>query len=740
MLVLLVVYTNAQGLIQYVQPLCGTAAATTPSAKKHGEGTELLANTFPAVGVPFGMTQFTPQTRASEKKCLSPYYYKDSLISGFRASHWIGGSCTQDYGSVTIMLLKNELITDPEKRGVTFSHDEETAKPNYYSVVLPSVKIEMTALSHTGMIRFTCKEDGDYFLLVEPNSDRGEGYVHIDPNTREISGYNPAHRIYQGWGEPAGFSGNFCVQVDKTVSNYGCWKGDEILKATEIKGDGKLSGAYVQLSLKKGESVLVKTGMSFSNIAQAKKNLLTEMPGWNIEAVIKKSGQAWNEALPKIAVKGGSEDDRIKFYTALYHSQLLPRVFSDVDGTYPAFSGKGELHKANGFNYYDDYSMWDTYRAVHPLFNIIASKRNSDMVRSLLVKAKQGSWLPIFPCWNNYTAAMIGDHCISMISDAIVKETGGFDTKEAYRVMRKNAFVVNEDYQSYANGKGRRALASYLKYGYIPLEDSVKESFHKNEQVSRTMEYAYDDYALAQVAKKLGYANDYKTLMKRSLNYKNVFDTSIGFVRGKHIDGSWSQSFDAYNRVSWITEGTPFHYTFSAPQDIKGLMSLMGGLKAFVNKLDTFFNKEYYWHGNEHGQHTPYLYVFAGEAYKTQALVRKIVDEEYGTGPGGISGNEDAGQMSAWLVFSMIGFYPVCPGNTSYAIGSPAFDEVIISCAANKKFVIKAINNSPENKFIKKAMLNGKILGDLFLQHKDIVGGGELLLYMSNEPVKNFPK
>jgi predicted alpha-1,2-mannosidase len=302
--------------------------------------------------------------------------------------------------------------------------------------------------------------------------------------------------------------------------------------------------------------------------------------------------------------------------------------------------------------------------------------------------------------------------------------------------MRKNAFVVNDDYKSYANGKGRRALASYLKYGYIPLEDSVKESFHKNEQVSRTMEYAYDDYALAQVAKKLGHINDYNALMKRSANYKNVFDSSAGFARGRYADGKWIEAFDPYKRASYITEGTPFQYTFSAPQDIKGLMTLMGGKQAFVGKLDTFFDKGYYWHGNEHGQHIPYLYVYAGEAWKTQQLIRKIINEEYNAGPGGISGNEDAGQMSAWLVFSMMGFYPVCPGSTEYVIGSPVFDEIKIALANKKNFTVKAINNSPVNKYIQKAILNGKELKSLFLQHATIVGGGELLLYMADKPMK----
>jgi predicted alpha-1,2-mannosidase len=336
--------------------------------------------------------------------------------------------------------------------------------------------------------------------------------------------------------------------------------------------------------------------------------------------------------------------------------------------------------------------------------------------------------MPIFPAWGSYTAAMIGDHVCTMISDASARGINGFDLEKAYTFMRQNAFD-SPSVADYKDGKGRRALKSYLKYGYIPLEDSVWDAFHKREQVSRTLEYAFDDFALAQFAKKLGKTDDYNALMKRSQNYRNVFDVKTGYVRGRHTDGRWMEPFDPFSKANFITEGTPFQYTWYVPQDIPGLIELMGGNKAFRKRLNEFFEGGHYWHGNETDQQAAYLFALAGDDHKTQEWVRRIVGEEYGIGPGGLSGNEDAGQMSAWLVCSMMGFYPVCPGKPEYVMGSPSFGGIrILSDAMVTPFIIKASGNGVQTPYVKNRKLNGESFSGNILQHSQILAGGELVI------------
>ncbi|QHT69181.1 glycoside hydrolase family 92 protein [Rhodocytophaga rosea] len=730
--------------VEYVNPLIGTAPSSTESTRMHSEaGSELKGQTYPAVGVPHGMTHWTPQTHATENKCISPYYYQDTKIQGFRGSHWMSGSCTQDYGSVTLMPMSANLRTDVHARASTFDHSKEKATPAYYSVQLDTYNIlaELTAVSHAAMLRFTYNQESEPFVVIEPNSDEGEGFIEINAEKNEITGYNPVHRIYQGWSKPAGFSGYFVAVFDHPFAAYGTWNAKDSLHPGVRLAQGNKSpvGAFVRFPTEKGLVVQVKIGHSFTSLEQARKNLLASIRGWDFERVQQAAEQEWNEALEKVQVKGGSEADKVMFYTALYHTKILPRVFSDIDGTYTGFADDDLLHISRSFDYYEDFSLWDTYRAVHPLLTLLEPRRTSHMVNSLIKKAEQGSWLPIFPCWNNYTAAMIGDHATAMIGDAMMKGIGGFDTKIAYRAMRKNAFQVNTNRQSYQEGKGRRGLDSYLKYGYIPLEDSVPDAFHKREQVSRTLEYAYDDFVLAQVAKKLNEKEDYEALIKRAKNYQHVFDTTTGYVRGRYADGRWIEPFDPFAaRASFITEGSPFQYTWYVPQDVQGLMQLMGGKEKFIRRLDTLFEKRYYWHGNEPGHQTVYLYAYAGVPWKTQMRVRDIIREEYSTEPGGLSGNEDCGQMSAWLVFSMMGFYPVCPGKPYYVLGSPMFEEISISVSGNRKFTIRAKGSSDTNRYIQAARLNGQPFTHTYLWHQEITKGGELVLEMGNQPNQNW--
>lgn len=724
---------------KYVNPLIGTDIRIVQGKDKNS--TEERGQIMPAVGVPHGMTNWVAQTQATEQKCHPPYYYFQDAIQGFRASHWMNGSCTQDYGSVTIMPLSNKLETDPVKRASSFDHAQEIATPSYYSVDLNDYGIhaELTGLSRAGIMQFSFEQEGDHYIVIEPNSDEGVAFVEIDPEKKEITGYNPVHRIYQGYGKEAGFSGHFVIQLNEEIADYGVWDSTAITSGRKsTKGQKHTVGAWVKLASGKPGKTRVKIATSFTSIDNARKNLASEIPGWDFNEVRQVSSDTWNRALGQIAVKGNNEEEKVKFYSALYNAHFLPRTFSDVDGSYPKFDGGGQIMKMDHGTYYCDFSQWDTYRAVHPLFSILTPFRNGDMAHSLVLKGQQGGWLPIFPSWNSYTAAMIGDHCIAMIGDAIVKDAPGFDYEEAYTLMRKNAFEANPDSNSYRDGKGRRAMESYLKYNYVPLEDQVMEAFHRREQVSRTLEYAYDDFVLAEVAKKLGKTEDYNVLIKRAENYRNVIDPETGYARGRHADGTWIEPFDPFASTSFICEGTPYHYTWYVPQDVAGLIRHMGGKERFINRLDTFFEGDYYWHGNEPGHHIAYLFAYAGEPWKTQKWVHDIINREYFTTPDGLSGNDDAGQMSSWLVFSMVGFYPVCPGMPYYVIGSPSFEESVITLENGKKFTIEAKGASDKNIYIQSATLNGQPYDKSYILHKDIMNGGTLSFVMGDTPNKEW--
>lgn len=723
-----------QSLLQYVQPLAGTAPSTTPAALKHGEGTEHNANTIPAVGVPFGMTQWTPQTRLTENKCVPPYFFKDSLLTGFRGTHWLSGSCTQDYGSFTIVPVSRKLRTSVDQYAIPFSHLNETATPAYYKVELPAVNLvaEMSATARCGMLQFTAMQTDSLYLLVIPNSDEGEGFIRVDAHNGEVWGYNPAHRIYQGWGQRAGFHGFFFIKLEKPTGVSGVFRGADVFYQDSISNQKNI-GAFVGFKINKNEQLRLRIGTSFSSLEGAKKNLEVEIPAWNFTDVKDAAQQAWEKKLSQIQIKSSSEKDKRIFYTALYHAQQHPRLFSDVDGTYPKFSGDYELLNINKGAYYDDFSLWDTYRAQLPLMEILQPELVNQFVQSLILKGQQGGWLPIFPCWNSYTAAMIGDHATAVIASAYQKGIRDYDVTEAYRLMRQNAFDTATQ-NDYVNGKGRRALDSYLRYGYIPMEDSVPVAFHKKEQVSRTLEYAYDDYALSVMAKDLGKQNDYKTLHKRALNYQHVFNKSVGMVQGRYANGSWYQPFKPDVREPYITEGTPRQYTFYVPQDVPGLAKLMRGPKGLEKALDSLFAKNEYWHGNEPGHQIPFLYNYTAAPWKTQKAVKSILEEEYSDGPGGLSGNDDAGQMSAWYVFASMGFYPVNPVSGEYLLSTPVFDEVIIQLPGGKEFKITTHKAAKDSFYIQQVKWNGKIYPYNFIRYWEMMKGGHLQIFLTSQP------
>lgn len=727
--------------ITYIDTRVGTAPGAVRTSGRFGKNTEEYGQTLPAVLEPNGMNFWTLQTRDTEQKCIAPYYYTDTLAQGFRNSHWIVGGCTQDYGSMTLMPLYGTLRCLPEHRATRFSHHEEEATPSYYAAFLPDENIhtEMTARSRSSIYRFTYKKAGEGYLVVNPNSDEGRGYISVDTLNNLIYGYNPVHRIYQGWGEPAGYSGHFIVRFQKKITDYGTYKGDSVFPRTLQTGGAVQIGAYVKFDVEEGEEILVKAASSFVGREGALGNLEAEIPHWDFASTRAELTAIWERRLSSVRVETENHGDKEKFYGAFYRASFLPRTFNDADGRYPSFAGGQPVQQLpEGETYYEDYSMWDTYRALHPLINLLFPAKGGDMMQSLVHKYEQGGWLPVFPCWNSYTSAMIGDHCIAAIGDAYCKGIRNFDMEKAYEGMRKNAFETPSDPDEYKNGMGRRALASYLKHGYIPLEDAVPDAFHTNEQVSRTMEYAYDDFVLAQVAGLSGREADHRELMRRAANYRNVIDPRTGYAQGRHADGSFLDEDNTFDFTGFITEGTPCHYTWYAPHDPYGLMECMGGKENYIAKLDSMFSEQLYWHGNEPCHQIAYMFNYAGEPWKTQRAVRHILETEYLNEPGGLSGNDDAGQISAWYMFAAMGFYPVCPGTPYYLLAGPSFPLLTIYPEGGRAFTVKAPGVSKGNIYIQSAMLNGKPYTRNYITHRDIVNGGTMEFVMGDKPNREW--
>ena len=749
-------------LADLIDTRVGTAAAVTRSAGIFGRGTEEYAHTLPAVLVPFGMNFWTPETRATERKGVCPYLYKDSLLRGFRCSHWIVGGCTQDYGSFTL---------SPTRHGtpLAFSHSQETARPYYYAVQLADkVKAEMTATERCGMLRFTFSHPDSAFVRLTVNSDEQQGRIWVDSLRGGcIMAENPCHRIYQGRGEPTGTSGWLCMTFDQPLLEWGMEDSQSLW-----------------LHFAPASEVCLKAACSFTGPEGAFDNLRCEMPAWDFEAVKDSLRQVWERKLGQITLGDGNGEEgmtqaererRALFYGSLYRSSFLPHRIDDADGKYPQFAN-GSIREPDtqqgGSHYYDDFSTWDTFRAQHPLLVLLEPQRNGEMMQSLVRKYEQGGWLPIFPCWNSYTAAMIGDHCTSLFADACVKGLRNFNRLKAYEGARRNAFEQPTTYADYCNGMGRRALPSYLTYGYIPLEDSVNEAYHKNEQTSRTLEYAYDDFALAQMARSIledasvsraelerhhlsrkQLKRDYRLLMQRARNWQHVFNPHTGWVGGRKADGTFAgeeevtylkepEKHPGTTRLTptafstFITEGTPVHYSWFVPHDVKGLARRMGGRSAMEARLDSMFQRGWYWHGNEPCHQIAYLYSAIGRQDKTARAVTHLRETEYLNLPGGLSGNDDAGQMSAWYLFSSLGFYPLCPGTPFYYLGLPAFPHITLHLDGGRTFTIvtreeEAKDTNRRKKrdglpLVKEVRLNGKKLRRPRIRHADIVRGGTL--------------
>ena len=702
-----------EDLVPYVNPFIGTGG--------HG-------HTYPGASLPFGMVQLSPDTRLEGWDGCSGYHFSDSIVYGFSHTH-LSGTGVPDYGDILFMPTVGELQLDngaenpDEGYASRFSHKNETASAGYYKTFLDDykIKVELTATKRSGIHKYTFPKTKNAHIIVDlQHRDKVmESAFSIISHT-EIEGF----RRSTAWANDQLVY--FVAKFSKPFKDYGITVNEKAIKFRETKGNNMK--AYLNFETDENEAILVKVGISAISVENAWENLEKEAPRWDFDKIHEKAKQAWNAELNRIQIKGGTKEQKTIFYTSLYHSFLVPNLFSDVNGEYRGMDFK--THETDGFDYYTVFSLWDTFRGEHPLFTLVQQKRTIDFIKTMIAQYEQGGRLPVWELAANETECMIGYHSIPVIVDAYMKGMRGFDVEKAYEAMKHSA-----DMDFFG-------LASYKEFGYIPAEDEA-------ESVSKTLEYAYDDWCIAQMAKALSKTDDYKRFIKRAQSYKNIYDPNLGFMRAR-MNGRWFSPFDPKEVNFNFTEANSWQYSFFVPQDIDGLINLMGGKSAFDKKLDALFNESsettgrqqsditgligQYAHGNEPSHHMAYLYDYIGKPWKTQERVREILEKFYTNEPAGLCGNEDCGQMSAWYVLSSMGFYPVTPGSNIYAIGSPVFPELKINMENGKTFTIKAKHVSSENMYIQSATLNGKPYSKSFLKHDDVIKGGELIFEMGQEP------
>ncbi len=693
------------------------------------KGVWFYGRTTPFVTPPFGMTHWTACTRNSIIH-IPNYQYYDRTITGFRGTHkpamWMG-----DYGYVTLKPSAGKVSLKLLKQKLHFAHSNEISKSYYYSVKLRTqqfqkIKTEMTATARCGVLHFEFegKENPVVFMEASQLPD-SNGWIKIIPDKKQIIGWN-ADRQSAHLGPPLPhFKGYFVIQFDEAFETYGVWNGDE-LKFDSTEQLANSCGAWV--SFKAGtKSIEARVATSFISIEEAKENMQKEVAGKSFEQIKNETQQEWNKYLSRVEVEGVSKKQQGIFYSAMYHSLLFPRQFSEYGKYYSAFDDT--IHSGVCYN---DYSLWDTYRAQHPLLTLVAPEYVGGMVQSLIQMYEQGGYMPKWPN-PTYTGIMIGTHADAVVADAVVKGVKGFDLEGAYRACMKDAMVPSKgdstnrwaDRALWTAVEARAGLSWYMKLGYVPVDKT-------NESVSNTLEGAYDDFCVAQVAKATGHNDDYEMLMKRSKNYVNVYNPATGFMAPKNSDGTWNK-----NTRAGFTEGGPWTYLFAVQQDIPGLIKLLGGKETFVKRLNKNFHWLRYWHENEPGHHYTYLYDYADAAWRTQKKVAHYRTIKYHNRPHGLTGDDDCGQMSAWYVFSALGFYPVTPGTDVYAIGTPLFTKATIHFE-DKKFEIIAHHVSKKNIYIQSVSLNGKVLTEPFLHHSDIINGGKLEFEMGGKPKKQW--
>jgi predicted alpha-1,2-mannosidase len=722
---------KTSSLIDFVNPLMGTAS-------KHSLST---GNTYPAIALPWGMNFWVPQTGKMGDGWV--YTYDAEKIRGFKQTHqpspWIN-----DYGQFSIMPVTGTLRFREEERASWFSHKAEIAKPYYYSVYLADhdVVTEITPTERAAFFRFTFPRTDSAYIIVDAFDK--DSYVKIIPSENKIIGFTTKN----SGGVPANFKNYFVLYFDKSFTVQQTWH-DSVMVSNALEIVSDHAGAVVGFKTGKGEKVNVRVASSFISFEQAELNLKKEIGGETFEVVKQKAKAAWEKEFSRIKVEGGTEDQLKTFYSCLYRTMLFPRKFYEYDANgkvyhYSPYNGNvlpGYMFTDNGF--------WDTFRAVFPFFNLMFPSMNAQIQEGLVNAYKESGWLPEWAS-PGHRDCMIGSNSASIVADAYLKGARGYDIKTLYE-----ALVKNSESEGPLSSVGRKGVGYYNQLGFVPYNVGI------NENAARTLEYAYADYCLYQLAKELKRPEEeIARFAKRSQNYRLLFDPSHKLMRGKNKDGSFQAPFNPFKWGDAFTEGNSWHYTWSVFHDVQGLIGLMGGKNEFLKMLDSVFvvppvfdasyygfviheiremqimNMGNYAHGNQPIQHMIYLYNYAGEPWKTQYWTREVMNRLYSPTPDGYCGDEDNGQTSAWYVFSAMGFYPVCPGSDQYVLGSPLFSKIILRLENGKTVTINAVNNNAENKYIKKAFVNGQQYGKNWISHQALTQGGVIQFSMSATPNK----
>jgi predicted alpha-1,2-mannosidase len=717
------------GLVHLANPLQGT-----DSTREFSHG-----NTYPAIALPFPMNKWAPYTQPAADPFF--YQYRQNKLRGIRQTHqpspWIG-----DYANFSLMPVFGKLAVTEDDRASEFRHETEIARPGYYKVRLDTWKatMEVTPTERAAIFRFTFEEAGDGYIVLDA-FDKGSE-VEIIPAENKVIGICRNHRD----GVPQNFANYFVIEFDRPFVTHGTWTPDAV-----HEGKSKLAadhaGAYLKFRVGKGEAIGCKVASSYISPSQAQRNLDREIGERDFDAVLASADATWNAMLNRIRVEGGSEEQQRTFYSAMYRSVIFPHRFFEFDeNDKPVYFSPydGKIHQGT---LYTDTGYWDTFRASHPLYNLLFPEISAEILRGNLAAYEQSGWLP---SWSSpgHRACMIGNHSFSLMADAWVKGITGFDANQAVDAMMHDA---NTQSPEKIRAIGRDGAEFYQKHGWVPFPEF-------KEATAKTLEYAYGDFCAAVLARAAGRHAEADEFARDAMNYKNVFDAQTGFVRGRKADGAWCENFDPIEWGGPFTEGNSWHWTWSVFHDVPGLIKLLGGDEAFGRKLDAVFqtppdvkvgtyrkmihemtemvasNMGQYAHGNQPIQHMIYLYNYAGQPWKTQARAREVMTRLYQSTPDGFCGDEDTGQMSSWYVFSALGFYPVCPGTTEYLIGSPLFDRATITLPDGGEFVIHAKSNGPQRPYIAGATLNGGKFNRTFLDHAEITKGGSIEFEMTSAP------
>lgn len=724
-------YTLALGSAFYS---CSTAKQDTPQTDYTQYvdpfiGAADNGHTFPGACRPFGMIQTSPVTGAVGWRYCSEYMYADSIIWGFTQTHLNGTGC-MDLGDILVMPFTGERHRTWDAYRSSFSKTSENATPGYYTVTLDQAKVkaELTATTHAALHRYTYEQADSASILIDLQHGPAwnEKQYHSQVNSCEVNWENDStltgHVNNKVWVDQDYY---FVMQFSRPVIDH-----FELPMAETEKGKRLVASFNIQ----PGEEVLMKVALSTTGVEGAKANMAAEVPGWDFEGIRTAAKADWNSYLSRIEVEG-TDEEKTNFYTSFYHALIQPNEISDVDGRYR--NAADSVVNATGGKFYSTFSLWDTYRAAHPFYTLMVPERVDGFINSLVDHTEVQGYLPIWGLWGKENFCMVANHGVSVVAEAYAKGFRGFDAERAFNAIKQTQTVSHPLKSNWEN---------YMKYGYFPTDLTEAES------VSSTLESVYDDYAAADMAKRMGKTEDAAYFARRADFYKNLFDSSTQFMRPKKSDGTWKSPFNpsqighAESVGGDYTEGNAWQYTWHVQHDVPGLIALFGGEEPFLNKQDSLFTLKLettqadvtgligqYAHGNEPSHHVTYLYALAGRPERTQELIREIFDTQYSPKPNGLCGNDDCGQMSAWYMFSAMGFYPVNPVSGEYVFGAPQLPEFVLHLADGKTFTIKAEGLSEDNKYVKSITLNGEPYTKNFISHADIVKGGTLVYQMTDK-------